>query len=478
MHRLCSLVYFCIFAAKQKKMRRGRDLTKGHEAKVILRFAIPMMIGNIFQQFYNVVDSAIVGKYVGKAALAATGVSFPILFAINSMIIGFAMGGMILISQFYGAKKLDKVKQTADTMQILMLSAALGLTLVGIFTSRYLFKLLNFPAENLDMAVSYFNILMIGNVFMFGYNSMTAMLRGLGDSQTPLYFMIISNIVNITADLIFVIVLDWGVQGAAWATVLAYFTAYGIGAFYLNKKHKIIRINLKIKFNKEIYRKILRTGLPTSGQMLIVSLGNVVFFMIINMFGTDVIAGYTAAGRINAFAIMPAMFFANALTAFTGQNFGAGKIDRIKRGLRYTLMMVVSVSVVISILAEIFPAGLMSLFTNDSTVVGIGVEYFRKVAPFYFVFAVMFGFNGLYRGIGDTLTPMFFTLIALWLIRFPAAVLLSMKVTLFPLHFEPISASNLWWSEPIGWGVGVILALGYFLTSKWQKKVTISIDSE
>jgi putative MATE family efflux protein len=457
-------------------MRRGKDLTKGHEAKVIVKFAIPMMIGNIFQQFYNVVDSAIVGKFVGKEALAATGVSFPVLFAINSVIIGFAMGGMILISQFYGAKKIDKVKQTADTMQILMLLSALVLTVVGISTSHYLFRALNFPEENIHIAVKYFNILMFGNVLMFGYNSMTAMLRGLGDSQTPLYFMIISNIVNVVGDLVFVIVFKWGIEGAAWATVFSYFVAYASGVIYLNKKHKIIRINFKIKFNKEIYRKIMRTGLPTSGQMLLVSLGNVLFFMIINMFGTNVIAGYTAAGRINAFAIMPAMFFANALTAFTGQNFGAGKIDRIKRGIRYTLVIVIGISLVISAVSLVFPASLIGLFTNDANVVQIGVEYFYKVAPFYFVFAVMFAFNGLYRGIGDTLTPMFFTLIALWIVRFPVAVLLSMSVSLHPLHFTPVNPNLLWWSEPLGWTVGMLLATTYFVSGKWQKKQNLAVN--
>ncbi len=462
-------------------MRKGRDLTQGNETKVILKFAIPMMIGNIFQQLYNVVDAAIVGKFVGKAALAATGVSFPILFMLSSLIIGFAIGGTILISQYYGAKKTDKVKLTSETMQIVMLGAALIMTIIGILTSRWLFKILNFPQSQISMAVSYFNILMIGNVAIFGYNSLAAILRGLGDSQTPVYFLIISTIMNIAGDLLLVIVFKMGVEGAAWSTVFAYFVAYIAAIIYLNKKHKIIRINFKIGFNKEIFKKMLHLGIPSSIQMLVVSLGSIAIFSIINLFGTNVIAGYTAAARVNSFAIMPAMFFSNALTAFVGQNFGANKLDRIKKGLRSTVIMIGITSIFFTILAELFPSGLMRLFTNDAAVVAVGVQYFKIVAPFYVVFGTMFSFNALYRGIGDTIMPMYFTIIALWIIRFPAAILLSMHISFSPLKLIPANSTNLWWSEPMGWTTGMILAIIYFVSKKWlfkaQKKIDIKVHS-
>jgi len=451
-------------------MKGGKDLTKGNEAKVILKFAIPMMIGNIFQQLYNVVDAAIVGKFVGKEALSATGVSFPILFLLSSITIGFAIGVTILIAQFYGAKKIEEVKKTADTMQILMFIASFIITFVGILTSRSIFKLLNFPEENIDLAVSYFNILMIGNVAIFGYNALAAILRGLGDSKTPVYFLIVSTIVNIIGDVILIVVFDMGIRGAAIATVIAYAVAYAIGIVYLNRKHKIIRVKLNLKFDKLIFRKILKIGVPSSGHMFVVSFGMILSFSIINLFGTDVIAGYTAAGRINSFAIMPAMFFANALSAFVGQNFGANKFGRIKNGLKATMLMITGVSVFFTLISMLFPAGLMKMFTNVEDVVQVGVDYFIIVAPFYLVFGLMFSFNAVFRGVGNTITPMYITLVSLWVVRFPAMIFLSMEINFETLSIIPSNATGLWWGEPMAWVTGLILSGSYYISKRWIKK--------
>lgn len=451
-------------------MKGGNDLTQGNEAKVILKFAIPMMIGNIFQQLYNVVDAAVVGKFVGKEALSATGVSFPILFLLSSITIGFAIGGTILIAQFYGAKKIEEVKKTSDTMQILMFVASAIITVIGILSSRGIFRLLNFPEENLDLAVSYFNILMLGNIAIFGYNAVAATLRGLGDSKTPVYFLVISTIVNIVGDLVLIIVFDMGIKGAAIATVLAYVVAYGIAILYLNKKHKIINVNFKLTFDNLIFKKILKIGVPSSGHMFVVSFGMILSFSIINLFGTDVIAGYTAAGRINSFAIMPAMFFANALSAFVGQNFGANRLDRIKNGLKATTIMIASVSVLFTAVSMLFPATLMGMFTNVEEVVSVGVDYFMIVAPFYLIFGLMFSFNAVFRGVGNTITPMYITLVALWFVRFPAMILLSMNINIEPFKLIPVNSTGLWWGEPLAWTTGMILAALYYFSNRWIKK--------
>lgn len=456
-------------------MKRGIDLTKGKEAKVILKFAIPMMIGNIFQQLYNVVDAIVVGKFVGKEALSATGVSFPILFLLSSITIGFAIAGTIIISQFYGAKKIDKVKTTTDTLQIVMFVASIGVTVLGILTSRLIFTLLNFPEENIDLAVSYFNILMLGNIAIFGYNALSAILRGLGDSKTPVYFLIISTIVNIVGDLILILVFDMGVKGAALATVIAYVVAYGIGIVYLNKKHKIIKVNLNLTFDKEIFKRILKIGVPSSGHMFVVSFGMILSFSIINLFGTDVIAGYTAAGRINSFAIMPAMFFANALTAFVGQNYGAERLDRIKNGLKATIFMILGVSIFFTIISMLFSVPMMKMFTNDSEVISVGINYFTIVAPFYAVFGIMFSFNAIYRGVGNTITPMYITLVALWIVRFPAMIYLSMDIDFTLFQITPTNSIGLWWGEPLAWTTGMILAGGYYFSKRWMKKTTFAI---
>ncbi len=445
----------------------GKDLTKGNEAKVIFKFALPMMVGNIFQQLYNVTDAAIVGKFVGTKALSATGISFPILFMLSSMIIGFAIGGTILISQYYGAGNHKEVKKTADTLQIIMVGLALIISVAGIIFSREIFILLNFPSDGIDMAVSYFEILMSGNIAIFGYNSLAATLRGLGDSKTPVKFLILSSVANIILDIVFVVFLNYGVNGAAWATVISYFIAYISEIVYLNAKHKIIRINFSMRLDKNIFKKIFKLGLPSSAQMVLVSSGNLLFFSIVNLFGTSVIAAYTAVSRINSFATMPSMFFSSALTAFVGQNTGAGNFKRIRRGLYSTMMMTGAISLFFTVIALLVPEFLMRLFTNDSMVVATGVDYFRKVSPFYIVFAMMFSYNALYRGTGNTLVPMYIAFIALWLVRFPAAILLSMDVSLSPFRLVPADYSNLWWSEPVGWSTGMILATIYYLSNKW-----------
>ena len=452
-------------------MKSGNDLTTGKEARVILKFAIPMMVGNIFQQLYNVIDAAVVGKFVGKEALAATGVSFPILFLLSSVVIGFTIGGTILISQYFGAKKYDKVKKTNDTLQIVMFVSSILITILGILSSRSIFRLLNFPEESIDSAVSYFNILMLGNIAIFGFNALSATLKGLGDSKTPVYFLIISTIVNIVGDLVLVIVFKMGIQGAALATVFAYLVAYVIAIIYLNKKHKIIKTNLRIGFDKKIFKNILKIGLPSSGHMFVVSFGMILSFSIINLFGTDVIAGYTAAGRINSFATMPAMFFANALTVFVGQNFGAGKMERIYKGLKATILIIIAISLCFTILSISLPQGLMKIFTNadEIDVIAVGVDYFIIVAPFYLIFGVMFSFNAVFRGVGNTITPMYITLVALWVVRFPTMLLLSTDISFNPISFTPVNSTGLWWGEPLAWSTGMLLATAYFFSNRWKK---------
>ncbi len=458
-------------------MRRGKDLTKGNEAKVIIKFALPMMVGNIFQQLYNIVDAAVVGKFVGKEALSATGVSFPILFLLSSLVIGFSIGGTILIAQFYGAKKFDKVKKTTDTLQVVMFFASIAITFIGISVSRLIFQLLNFPSQHIDLAVSYFNIVMIGNISIFGYNALSAILRGLGDSQTPVYFLVVSTIANIIGDILLVVVFDFGIKGAAIATVIAYTIAYLIAIIYLNKKHKIVKLNINFNFYKDIFKRILKIGLPSSGHMFVVSFGMILSFSIINLFGTDVIAGYTAAVRINSFAIMPAMFFSNALTSFVGQNFGANKMERIKKGLKATIIVISSISAVFTIISVLIPETLMKMFTevSETNVIAIGSEYFTIVAPFYVVFGIMFSFNALYRGVGNTIIPMYITLISLWFIRFPAMMLLAMDITCVPFNLKPIDSTGLWWGEPLAWTVGLILAAGYYFSKRWLKKATVNV---
>jgi putative MATE family efflux protein len=459
-----------------------RDLTKGSVGKNILRFAMPMLVGHMFQQLYTFVDQIIVGRCLGKEALAAVGASFPVIFTLIALIIGIATGGSIVISQFFGARDFNRIKRAIDTLFIVMGIFAVIMTVVGISFSEQIFRLIKLPEELMPMANTYLTIYVSGLVVFFGYNSVAAILRGLGDSITPLYFLILATIINITLDLLFIVKLGWGIEGAAFATVIAQGTAFIAAIFYLNRNHELIRFNIReFTFDWEIFKQSLRIGLPTGLQQTFVALGMMALMGIVNGFGTDVVAGYTAAGRLDSLAVIPSMVFSFALSTFVGQNIGAGKIDRVKKGLVRTMLMSSASAIGITILIIILKYPLMRLFTPDQAVIDIGGQYLTIITSFYLLFTGMFVFGGVMRGAGDTLIPMFITLFSLWIIRIPAAVFLSkdtIEIFGLTLNGAGLGQSGIWWSIPTGWGIGLLLSFIYYQTGRWKRKIVIKVEVE
>ena len=459
-----------------------KDLTQGSEGRNILRFAAPMLLGHMFQQLYTFVDQIIVGRFLGKEALASVGASFPILFTLIALIIGIATGGTIVISQFFGAKNFPKVKRAIDTIFIVMGISAVIMTVVGITFSEEIFRLIRLPEELMETANTYFTIYVSGLLVFFGYNSVAAILRGLGDSITPLYFLLLATVINIGLDLLFIVKLGWGIEGAAFATIIAQGIAFIAAVFYLNRNHELIKFNFReFAFDREIFKQSLRIGLPTGLQQTFVALGMMALLGIVNGFGTDVVAAYTAAGRLDSLAIIPSMVFSTALSTFVGQNIGAGKIDRVKRGLHRTMLMASAVAIGITLLVILFKFPLMRLFTTDQAVIGTGGEYLTIVTSFYLLFTGMFVYNGVMRGAGDTIIPMFITLISLWIIRIPAALFLSQEtIHLFGLSIKGagLGARGIWWSIPSGWGFGLIFSFIYYRTGRWKTKSVIKAKVE
>lgn len=441
-----------------------KDLTKGHEGKLIFYFALPMLIGNIFQQLYNTVDSIIVGNFLGKEALAAVSTSFPVLFLLISLIMGITMGSTILISQFYGAKDYENLKKTIDTTYIFLFVGSILITILGLVLSGPILKLLNTPGNILPQAKSYINVIFIGIVAMFGYNSISAILRGLGDSKTPLKFLIISTILNIILDVLFIVVFKFGVSGAAWATVIAQGFSFIYGIYHLNKHHEVLKFNVKdMEFDKAIFFKSLKIGLPSGVQQVLFSLGMMAIQSIINPFGETTMVAFGAGSRLNSFGTMPIMNFGSAISAFVGQNLGAGKNERVKKGYKYTLLMSVSMSIIITVLVFIFGEKMVWLFNKDPEVIKIGTSYLKIVSSFYAVVSIMFITTGVLRGAGDTFVPMIISILTLWLIRIPVATFLS----------ERIGTNGIWASVPAGWTIGMVLTIGYYMSGRWKKKVVI-----
>jgi putative MATE family efflux protein len=459
-----------------------KDLTQGSEGRNIFRFAVPMLVGNLFQQLYTFVDQIIVGRFLGKEALASVGASFPVIFTLIALIIGIASGGTIVIAQFFGAKNYNKVKRAIDTLFIVMAVFAVIMTVVGVTFSEQIFRLMKLPAELIPTANTYFSIYVSGLVVFFGYNGVAAVLRGLGDSTTPLYFLILATLLNIGLDLLFIVKIGMGIEGAALATIIAQGVAFGVAVVYLNHNHELIRFNIKeFSFDWEIFKQSLRIGLPTGLQQTFVALGMVALMGIVNGFGTNVVAAYTAAGRLDSLAIIPSMVFSQALSTFVGQNIGAGKIERIKKGLHRTMMMAAGTAVMMTLLVLTFRVPLMSLFTEDRVVISTGAAYLTIVTSFYLLFTGMFIFNGVMRGAGDTLIPMFMTLISLWLVRIPAALFLSREsVEIFgwTIRGANLGESGIWWSIPAGWGIGLLLSFIYYRTGRWKSKTVVKVKVE
>lgn len=441
-----------------------RDLTEGNEGKQILNFALPMLFGNIFQQMYNVIDSIIIGKVLGNEALAAVGASFPLIFALISFVVGIAMGSTIIIAQFFGAKDMAKVKRAIDTLYIFMFFASIALTVIGIYSSKFIFQLIQLPEDVIPLAIDYFTIYSLGFVFFFGFQGTSAIMRGLGDSRTPVYFLVVSTIMNIALDLFFVLVLGWGIKGVAAATVIAQAGAFFSIVIYLNRYHTFLDFSpLKMKFDREMFRKSLKIGLPSGIQQTFVAVGFLALYRIVNMFGTPTIAAYSIAMRIDSFAVLPAMNFSAAISTFVGQNIGANKIDRINRGLKATLLMMAVVSISITGLAMVFAEPIFGLFTNDQEVIQIGKQYLYIVSGFYVVFSAMFVLMGVLRGAGDTITSMIITIITLWIIRIPASYMLSLEY----------GSDGIWWGIPVAWVIGSVLSLIYYKTGRWKKKAVV-----
>lgn len=436
-----------------------KDFTSGPVGRQIILFSLPIILGNFVMQLYQIVDSAVVGRYLGKEALAAVGASMPVIFAVVALVIGVGSGASVVISQYFGAKQYDKVRLTSDTLHIFLVGAGVVIALVGLFFSEEIFRLIALPESLIPLASVYLRIYLGGVFLLFGFNTVAAILRGVGDSKTPLYFLLMSAVLNVGLDLLFILVFGWGVAGAAWATVIAQGTAYFAAIWYINAGKSIFHIDLlKLRFDRKIFRQCINYGLPTGVQQSFVAFGMVALMGIVNGWGTDVIAGYSAAIRVDNLAVIPSMNFAMALTSFTGQNVGAGRMDRVRRGLKMTLLYSSLTCMAITAVIVLFGPDILRIFTTDPDVIRVGAEYLVIVSLFYLIFSAMFVINGMLRGAGAVIFPMFSTLLSLWAVRIPAAMWLS----------RLIGERGIWWSVPVGWSVGLAIAYGYYRSGKWE----------
>ncbi len=445
------------------------DMTVGKPLSLVFRFSLPLLAGNLLQQMYNMVDSIVVGKFVGKEALAAVGNSYIINFLLTSLFMGIGLGATILISQFFGAKQNSRVKETVDTMYIALLVSGAAVTVIGLLIAEPLLRLMNTPEGlTLDWSIQYLRILFLGTIFSFGYNINAGILQGLGDSKLPLLFLSVATVLNIILDILFVAGFGWGVFGVALATIIAQAFSFMFGIFFINKRVDAIKISFRhLRFNQSILFQSVRIGLPAGLQNMLFSVGTMTLQRLVNSYGPAFMAGYSSVGKIDTFAFMPLTSFATAVTTFVGQNVGAGKMDRVKNGVRSTMFLAGVVCIVISILVITFSRYLIMAFSNDEEVIRTGVEFLHRLMPPYILLAVLFVINSALRGAGTSFIPLLSTAVSLLIFRVPLAYFLNN-------HYGKY---EMFWCYGIGWAAGVLIAAGYYLSGRWKRKAYQSLNN-
>jgi putative MATE family efflux protein len=386
-----------------------KDMTTGNPIKLILTFSIPLLIGNIFQQFYNMADTIIVGRFLGVKALAAVGSTGSLSFLVIGFVIGLTNGFAVLVSQRFGANDKEGVKRAFASSLILSSIMAIVVTAISVVSAKPLLDLMNTPSDIMDDALSYIIIIYAGNISIIFYNMLSSILRALGDSKTPLYFLIIASMLNIVLDIVFITSFSMGVAGAAYATIISQAISAILCGIFIVKKFPILKLKKEHwKIRKDYIKTQLRIGIPMALQFSITAAGAVVLQSALNNFGSKTIASYTAASKVQQVVMQPAITFGVAMATYSGQNLGAGKIDRIKEGVKKCAMISIVASIASTIIVVLFGGAFTKMFVsgNDLEVIETAKHYLNTVSIFYIPLGLIFIYRNTLQGIGESFVPM------------------------------------------------------------------------
>lgn len=460
---------------KLRAMFGAQDMTEGRPLTNLALFALPLLIGNLAQQMYNTVDSIIVGRYVGDSALAAVGTSGPVLNLLLLLFMGISTGAGILVSQYFGAHREKELTHTIGSCLTLTLIAGIIIMAVGTFIVRPLMTLLDTPPDVYDMAVDYLTIIVLGIVGAAYYNIVSGILRGLGDSFTPLVFLIVACLLNIALDILFVAKFNMAAAGVALATVIAQSISAALCLWRLTHMKKTVHLSLRSLIpDRPITAKIIRLGLPSGLTQAIFSMAAIVVQALTNSFGTSVIACAIVVMRVDGFAMMPNFTFGMAMTTFVGQNVGAGRMDRVREGVRDGLRAGLLISFVLVAAILLFGENLMRLFTSTEEVVRLGVHMMRILAVGYIAMAVTQSLSGVMRGAGDTLTPMWISLLTTIVVRVPLAYGIAALTRTSELPNG--SPDCLFISLLISWVTGAVVTSLLYRRGGWKNKGVVDAD--
>lgn len=437
----------------------AKDMTTGKITPLLISFTIPLVLGNVFQLMYNAVDSMIVGRFVGEEALAAVGTSNPLMTLIILFINGLCMGAGVLISMLYGAKDYEKLQKQISSTMIGGLLFSIFTTVLSVAIAPLLLRILQTDEVILPEATRYLRIILMGLMFTFIYNCYASMLRALGDSKSPLLFLMISAVVNIIGDLFFVILLKWGSEGCAIATVLSEALSCLMCAIYIKKKVPLLCLGKRwLSFDKKLFMQTVSYGWTSAMQQATVQLGKIGIQAMVNTMGVSAMAAFAAVNRIDDFAYTPQQNIGHAMTTFIAQNKGAGKVERIKKGFAGGLLIEVVYSCFLFVVIILWASGIMQLFAKNESaqVVEMGVAYLRLIAIMYILPGFTNGIQGFFRGIGDMKVTLYSTFMNM-LGRVVAVALL--------LRFYKLGFGSLAWANMIGWIVMLLFEVPLLVKS-------------
>lgn len=435
-------------------------MTEGKISKKIIVFALPIFLGNLFQQLYNIVDSLVVGNVLGKEALAAVSSTGSLVFLIVGFINGVFVGASVIISRYFGAKNTKDLTVAVHNTIILGLIAGIIITIVGMGLSPVFLRFMGTPDDVFNNSVLYLRIYFAGGIAISMYNACMGIFQAVGDSRHPLYYLITAAILNTILDILLVAVFDFGIAGAAVATVISQFVSAVLGFTKLLKVDGVHRVTLSnIKINPAMSLRLIKMGLPTGVQNSVIAFANVIVQSNINKFGSVAMAGCGSYSKLEGFAFLPITSFSMALTTFIGQNLGAGQYERVKKGARFGILTGVLLAEIVGIILWIFAPILIRIFTGEPDVIAYGVKQMRTESLFYFLLALSHCLAGILRGAGKTNIPMIVMLISWCAIRI---TYITIMIRLIP------DIRVIFWAYPLTWFISTVVFLIYYKKANWQ----------
>ena len=442
-------------AVRQRRIRRDVDMTQGSIFKLLLHFALPLLAGNLFQQLYNMVDTWVVGNYVSNEAYSAVGTMGPIINMLIGFFAGFASGTGVVISQYYGAGMPERVRKTVHTAMVLTFVLGLVLTGVGLAMIPTVLGFIKMPAEALADATTYLSVYFTGFLGLLVYNMGAGILRAVGDSRRPFYFLVVSALLNIALDLLFVINFDMGVAGVAWATVIAQAASAVCVLVTLMRTESVVQVKLRwLAVDWSILGKIVKLGFPAAIQLSVTAFSNIFVQSYINFFGTDCMSGWTTYAKVDQLMFLPMQSIALASTTFVGQNLGKGNVDRAKAGVRTAVKMSLGITAIILIPLMVFAPQLTAFFNDKPEVIEYGTLLLRLLSPFYLLCCLNQVYSSALRGAGNTRAPMVMMLLSFVLFR---QVYLYIMANFIANQLIPIAMAY-----PAGWFVCSLANLIYY----------------